>query len=43
VTGVPAFFIKCDDSKTYMLSGAQPVEVFQSAFDKVLAEGQNAR
>ena len=39
VTGVPAFFIKYRNSETYMLSGAQPVEVFVEAFERVLKEG----
>jgi predicted DsbA family dithiol-disulfide isomerase len=40
VTGVPAFFIRSGSSKTYFLSGAQPVEVFEEAFQRVLKEGK---
>ena len=39
VTGVPAFFIRSGASKTYVVSGAQPVEMFLEAFRKALAEG----
>ena len=39
LTGVPAFFIRSGDSPTFFLSGAQPVEAFQEAFERALAEG----
>ena len=40
VTGVPAFFLRCGGSERYALSGAQPLEVFEEVFDRVLTEGR---
>jgi predicted DsbA family dithiol-disulfide isomerase len=40
ITGVPAFLISSGGSKAYLLSGAQPPEVFVEVFQKVLSEGR---